>query len=77
MQPAPVGQPPAKVEAKQPNAILFKNVKVFDGKSDQLTANTSVLVVGNKIEKVGGDAAAPEMADRHRRGRAGADAGPH
>jgi imidazolonepropionase-like amidohydrolase len=33
---------------------------VFDGKSDKLTASTSVLVVGNKIEKIGGDIAAPE-----------------
>jgi len=37
-------------------------VKVFDGKSDKLTASTSVLVVGNKIEKIGGDIAAPENA---------------
>jgi imidazolonepropionase-like amidohydrolase len=61
-QPAPVAPQPAKNDAKQPNAILFKNVKVFDGKSDKLTANTSVLVVGNKIEKIGGDVAAPEKA---------------
>jgi imidazolonepropionase-like amidohydrolase len=61
-QPAPVAQPPAKADTKPPNAILFKNVKVFDGKSDRLTANTSVLVVGNKIEKIGGDIAAPEKA---------------
>src|SRR5262245_7677625 len=61
-QPATVAQPLAKVDANQPNAILFKNVKVFDGKSDKLTANTSVLVVGNKIEKIGGDIAAPEKA---------------
>src|ERR1700730_4139653 len=61
-QPAPVDQPPAKVDPKQPIAILFKNVKVFDGKSDKLAANTSVLVVGNKIEKIGGDIAAPEKA---------------
>jgi imidazolonepropionase-like amidohydrolase len=59
---APEAQPPAKLEAKQPSATLFKNVKVFDGKSDKLTASTSVLVVGNKIEKVGGDIAAPEKA---------------
>jgi imidazolonepropionase-like amidohydrolase len=45
-----------------PAATLFKNVKVFDGKSDLLSANTSVLVVGNKIEKIGGDIAAPERA---------------
>jgi imidazolonepropionase-like amidohydrolase len=61
-QPAPVAQPPAKADAKQANATLFKDVKVFDGKSDKVTANTSVLVVGNKIEKVGGDVAAPDKA---------------
>ena len=33
-QPAPEAQPPAKIDAKQPSATLFKNVKVFDGKSD-------------------------------------------
>src|SRR5882672_5789959 len=52
-QPAPVAQP---------SVTLFKNVKVFDGKSDKLTASTSVLVVGNKIEKISDDIAAPEKA---------------
>ena len=33
-QPAPEAQPPAKIDAEQPSATLFKNVKVFDGKSD-------------------------------------------
>src|SRR5215510_3700167 len=61
-QPGPAPQPAAKADAKQPSATLFKNVKVFDGKSDKLTASTSVLVVGNKIEKIGGDIAAPEKA---------------
>ena len=61
-QPAPVAQPPWKADAKQPNAILFKDVRLFDGKSDKLTANTSVLVVGNKIEKIGGAIQAPEKA---------------
>src|SRR5215468_9094263 len=58
-----VGPPPKQVSdgPAQP-ATLFKNVKVFDGKSDKLTASTSVLVVGNKIEKIGGDIAAPEKA---------------
>src|SRR5215468_293744 len=58
-----VGPPPKQVSdgPAQP-ATLFKNVKVFDGKSDKLTASTSVLVVGNKIEKIGGDLAAPEKA---------------
>jgi len=59
-QPTPVAQLPAKESANQSNAILFKNVKVFDGKSDKLSANVSVLIVGNKIEKIGGDLAAAE-----------------
>jgi imidazolonepropionase-like amidohydrolase len=46
----------------QPSMTLFKNVKVFDGKSDKLTANTSVLIVANKIEKISDDIAAPEKA---------------
>jgi imidazolonepropionase-like amidohydrolase len=57
-----VPQPAARVDAKQPNATLFKNAKVFDGKSDKVTASTSVLVVGNKIEKIGEVTAAPETA---------------
>jgi imidazolonepropionase-like amidohydrolase len=61
-QPGPVPDPAARVDAKQPNATLFKNAKVFDGKSDKVTASTSVLVVGNKIEKIGGVTAAPEGA---------------
>jgi imidazolonepropionase-like amidohydrolase len=61
-EPAPIAQPPSKVNAKQPSAILFKNVKVFDGKSDKVTESTLVLVVGNKIEKIGGNIAAPEKA---------------
>jgi imidazolonepropionase-like amidohydrolase len=53
-------QRPAK--AAEPPAVLFKDVRVFDGKSDKLTANTSVLVLGNKIAKLGGDITAPEKA---------------
>src|SRR5262249_37843964 len=61
-QPVPGARPPTKIDAKQPSATLFKDVKVVDGKSDKLTASTSVLVVGNKIAKIGGDIAAPEKA---------------
>src|SRR5262245_51906275 len=61
-QPQPVAQPAAKISAQELSATLFKNVKVFDGRSDKLTASTSVLVVGNKIEKIGGDIAAPQKA---------------
>jgi imidazolonepropionase-like amidohydrolase len=60
--PAAGGAKAAQIEAKQPGATLFKNVNVFDGKSDKLTANTSVLVVSNKIEKIAGDIVAPEKA---------------
>jgi len=39
--------------AQAPAEILFRNVRVFDGKSDRLTAPTSVLVRGNLIASVG------------------------
>src|SRR5262249_6150543 len=61
-QPMPVAPPAAKTDATQPSSTLFKNVKVFDGKSDKLTASTSVLVAGNKIEKIAGDIGAREKA---------------
>ena len=32
--------------------ILFKNVNIFDGKSDQLIKGRDVLVVRNKIHKI-------------------------
>jgi imidazolonepropionase-like amidohydrolase len=35
------------------SVVVFKNVKVFDGNSDQLIGPTSVLVEGNKIVKIG------------------------
>jgi imidazolonepropionase-like amidohydrolase len=55
---------PSCWSAEQPpkHAILFKDVRLLDGKSDKLTASTSVLVVGNKIEKIGGAIQAPEKA---------------
>jgi hypothetical protein len=61
-QPAAAALPPAKIDAEQPTATLFKNAKMFDGKSDKLTASTSVLVVGNKIKQIGPAIAAPEKA---------------
>jgi imidazolonepropionase-like amidohydrolase len=48
-------QPPEKPAS----AVLFKGVKVFDGKSDKLTAETSVLVIGNKISKIGDNILSP------------------
>lgn len=34
-------------------SVVFKNVRIFDGKSDRLSAKTTVVVVGNKIQKIG------------------------
>lgn len=50
------------MKGEMPSAILFKNVKVFDGKSDTLSASTLVLIVGNKIEKIAVEIALPEKA---------------
>src|SRR5438874_9830013 len=38
---------------RPPPSVLFANVRVFDGKSDKLTEPTNVLVIGNKISKLG------------------------
>lgn len=42
--------------AQAPAEVLFRNVRVFDGKSDHLTDPTSVLVKGNQIAAIGPDA---------------------
>jgi imidazolonepropionase-like amidohydrolase len=39
-------------QESQPTTVLFENVRVFDGKSAQLSGPTNVLVRGNKIEKI-------------------------
>jgi len=41
--------------------VLFENVRVFDGKSAQLSGPTNVLIRGNKIDKI---SAAPIPVDR-------------
>ena len=41
--------------------VLFENVRIFDGKSDTLSASMNVLVRGNTIEKISKD---PIPADR-------------
>jgi imidazolonepropionase-like amidohydrolase len=48
--------------AEKPPSVLFVNVRVFDGKSDRLTESTNVLVVGNRIEKIGKALAPPAGA---------------
>ncbi len=47
-------------QAPAASTVLFQNVRVFDGKSESLTAPTNVLVVGNKIQKI---SVAPIPAD--------------
>lgn len=46
--PAPAAAAPARV-------TLFSNVRIFDGKSDTLSAPSNVFVRGNKIEKISTD----------------------
>jgi imidazolonepropionase-like amidohydrolase len=43
------------------SAILFQNVRIFDGKSAALSAPSNVLVVGNTIERISAD---PIVADQ-------------
>jgi len=53
----------AFAQAPAPTAVLFENVRVFDGTSDRLSSASNVLVVGNTIEAVSASPiAAPEGA---------------
>lgn len=45
-----------------PASVLFVNVRVFDGKADKLSETTDVLVVGNKISKIGKNVGGPSGA---------------
>ena len=41
------------VLAQSPSAVtVFQNVRIFDGKAQQLTAPSNVLIRGNKIERI-------------------------
>jgi imidazolonepropionase-like amidohydrolase len=51
----------APFQDPQSSTVLFENVRVFDGKSGQLSGPTNVLVRGNKIEKI---SPAPIPVDR-------------
>ena len=37
---------------QQPTSILLENVRIFNGTSNQLSAVSNVLIVGNKIETI-------------------------
>jgi imidazolonepropionase-like amidohydrolase len=43
--------------------ILFENVRIFDGKSDALSASMNVLVRGNTIDKISRDPIPTDRAD--------------
>ena len=48
------GSAHAQAPANSPaQAVLFENVRVFDGKSERLTPPVNVLVVGNTIQSIG------------------------
>ena len=55
MSGAALAQTPA---SPAPADTLFRNVRVYDGKGDHLSAPTSVLVRGNTIAAIGANAAA-------------------
>ncbi len=55
--PAPEAQAQDKARAVEPQ-VLIKNVRVWDGKADSVSAATNVLVTGNKISKIGNGASA-------------------
>src|SRR4051794_40673264 len=48
----PVLLPLLPAQAQQGGAVLFQNVRIFDGKSDTLSASSNVLVRANRIEKI-------------------------
>jgi imidazolonepropionase-like amidohydrolase len=52
----------APAQAERPATVFFQGVRVFDGKSDRLTAQTNVLVEGNKIARIGAAITAPAGA---------------
>jgi len=43
---------PLPLQAQQDSAVLFRNVRIFDGKSGALFAASNVLVRNSKIEKI-------------------------
>lgn len=48
-------------QSQEPTSVLFENVRIFDGTSEQLSAPSNVLVAGNKIQTIStGSIPAPE-----------------
>lgn len=46
------GQSSPNTPSQEPTSILFENVRIFNGTSEQLSAPSNVLVVGNKIQTI-------------------------
>lgn len=42
----------ARPQSETPSVVLFRNVRIFDGKSATLSVPSNVLVRGNKIQKI-------------------------
>lgn len=53
------GQTATTTQKEQPSSILFENVRVFNGVSDQLSERSNVLVVGNKIKTISKSSISP------------------
>ena len=45
----------ALAQPVQPGAVIFENVRIFNGTADQLSAASNVLVVGNLIQAISSD----------------------
>ena len=61
----PFLSPAALAQSAEPaTSILFENVRIFDGKSDALSASMNVLIRGNRIEKISRDPIAADRATR-------------
>ena len=56
-----VGTAFAQPQSAEPSVIIFENVRIFDGKSDSLSASMNVLIRGSTIEKISKD---PIRGDR-------------
>jgi imidazolonepropionase-like amidohydrolase len=52
----------AAAQAPPPTAVLFDNVRIFDGKSASLTGPSNVLVRGNRIERISTTPISPDAA---------------
>lgn len=56
---ASVGISKAKAQTPSRTAVLFEDVRIFDGKSEALSAPSNVLIVGNLIKTVSADPITP------------------